>query len=149
MDLNKIMEINRVIRVDENGNVTDAHGVHGPETVYIGTDADGNILDEHDAAMVADLEAAGWDVLNGWSGQYRYSGPVMHESGLAKYILANPGLYVRLAVDVLPSGCQSGPDRQPCEAAENGYYCEHVDESAETENVGWIVAFRDTTCQEG
>jgi hypothetical protein len=42
--------------------------------------------------------------LEGFTGQYRYNGPIMHESeyvggGLARYILANPGWYCAVVVN--------------------------------------------------
>lgn len=43
----------------------------------------------------------GWTLLNGWSGQDRYPGPIMHASEyiggrMAAWILENPGVYVAL-----------------------------------------------------
>lgn len=43
----------------------------------------------------------GWELLQGFTGQYDYNGPAMHPSeyvggGLARYILENPGYYVTL-----------------------------------------------------
>src|SRR5690606_17743804 len=53
--------------------------VYEPE-FQMGTDDDGQILKVHDAAMIEEIAGQGWTVETGWSGQYSYSGPVMHES---------------------------------------------------------------------
>jgi len=80
--LNDMMEFDHVIRVHADGTVTDEPGVYAP--------------DLHD-----DDEPIGWTLLDGYSGQYGYSGPIMHASeyiggGLARDILATPGVYVAL-----------------------------------------------------
>lgn len=81
--LNDVMEFDHVIRVDRDGNVTD-----GPSEYFELTD--GNL----DGPK-------GWSLMRGYSGQYMYSGPVMHDSEfiggtMARDILAQPGLYVAL-----------------------------------------------------
>lgn len=83
--LSALMDFDHVIRVSENGTVTDATGVYPPD-VYD---------PEPDATDVGN----GWTLLNGYSGQYSYAGPWMHASeliagGIARDILATPGFYV-------------------------------------------------------
>jgi hypothetical protein len=96
--------------------------------------ADGSIIDRPDiyAPTLHDgqLEGSDWVLLNGWSGQDRYSGPIMHQSefiggGMERYILATPAIYVSL-VDY--PGC--GDDCEDCE----GSGCEPE---------GWAVATRE------
>lgn len=82
-NLNSVMEFDHVIRVHADGTVTDEPNVHAPE-LYDG-----------------ELGGTGWTLLNGYSGQYNYAGPIMHNSeyiggGLARDILAQPGVYVAL-----------------------------------------------------
>lgn len=82
-NLNDVMEFDHVIEVHPDGSVTDS-------TVY---------PPELDGETVSD----GWVLLTGYSGQYRYTGPIMHPSeyiggGMADDILARPGRYVALVV---------------------------------------------------
>ena len=88
--LNAIMEFDHVITVCHDGTVTD-----GPPGVYAPSLLDGDISDSC------------WRLLNGWSGQYRYSGPVMHNSEyiggrMAEHILNTPGVYVAIVSDYTP-----------------------------------------------
>lgn len=82
-NLNDLMEFDHVIRVHGDGTVTKERDIHAP--------------DLHDG----ELESDEWTLLDGFSEQYGYSGPIMHASefiggGLADYILATPGVYVAL-----------------------------------------------------
>lgn len=82
-DLNKVMEFDHVIRVHANGMVSD-----GPNEYFELTDG-----------KLSGPE--GWALMKGYSGQYCYAGPVMHDSEfvggrMADDILTNPGLYVAL-----------------------------------------------------
>lgn len=108
MDLDKIMAIDHVIIVDEDGNVTDAQNVWAPE-VYVDTDENGQILNEHEIEMVDSVRSQGWKLLTGYTGQWMYSGPIMHSSefiggALADDILAIPGTYVAVSVETLDDG---------------------------------------------
>lgn len=110
MKLNDIMEFDHVIHVDDDGNVTDApKDIFAPEVYEYGGEV--NIDDE------------GWRLLDGWSRQDGYSGPVMHPSeligrSLESAILETPGLYVVVAVYDLS-------------------------ENEEGEYTGWAVAYRE------
>ena len=89
--LNSRMEFDCVIRVDAAGTVTDEHDVYGPEVVDFGGG------DVH-------VSESRWTLLDGYSGQDRYSGPVMHPSefiggAMERDILATPGLYVAVVVE--------------------------------------------------
>ena len=104
--LNDLMDFDCVVQVDADGNVKPLMLVHAPELV------DGELL------------AESWTLLDGFSGQQGYSGPLMHQSeyvggGLEDWILAHPGQYVTLV------NTYSDP--------ENAVY-------ADTE---WAIAFRD------
>jgi hypothetical protein len=84
--LKELMDFDVVVHVDHNGVVTPTD-VYGPEMV-----------DEEIE------ESSGWRLLDGFSGQYGYSGPIMHNSefiggDLERYILENPGYYVCLVSD--------------------------------------------------
>lgn len=80
--LNDQMEFDHVIQVHEDGSVTDAPGMYAPDL------HDGEIGDSR------------WEFFTtGYSGQDRYSGPIMHSSEyiggqLERDILATPGFYV-------------------------------------------------------
>lgn len=104
MDLNSVMEFDHVIRVHEDGTITDESGMWGPETVE-GEAADScEVLGMfHDGGTTRDR----WVLLNGYSGQDRYAGPVMHNSefiggGLETDIRETPGVYVALLVSWAP-----------------------------------------------
>ena len=104
-DLDAKMPIGHVIEVGEFRNVSDAPKVYAPE-VYVGTDSDGQISDGHESDMISDLNRQGWSVETGWSGQYSYSGPIMHPSEfigryMADHILDNPGFWVACEVTTL------------------------------------------------
>lgn len=76
------------IRVHDDGSVTPELGVYAPEVYH----------DDETAPI-------GWEwASGGYTGQYGYSGPVMHASEqltgrLATDILARPGVYVAVVVD--------------------------------------------------
>ena len=81
--LNDLMEFDHVIAVWPDGSITEPTGVYAP--------------DLHNG----ELEGDDWTLLDGFSGQDRYSGPIMHASefiggGLERHIRENPGLYVNL-----------------------------------------------------
>lgn len=89
-------------REDGTYGVRAATGVHAPE-VYVSTDDDGQILDQHESDMVADVKRQGWELLTGWTGQYGYNGPIMHASeyfggSLREHVLSVPGTYVLVVV---------------------------------------------------
>lgn len=92
--LNTLMEFDHVIRVHADGQVTEPEGVYAPEVA------------EHDGVAYVGNAGPGrndWILLNGYSGQAGYSGPVMHLSEyiggtLATDILCNPGYYVAVLV---------------------------------------------------
>lgn len=82
--LDSLMESDHVIRIDADGLVhDDVRNVYAPE-INMSTDDDGQILQEHDDALIADLERQGWTVETGWTGQYgnHAKNPVMHTSGV-------------------------------------------------------------------
>lgn len=124
MDLCEIMEFDHVIRVHEDGSITHPD-VYAPEVYMDATwdeHGDAHTSDQDDRDMITYLKTQGWDVLTGWTGQYSYNGPVMHESEfiggrLEEHIRETPGMYVRLAVEITPPG-----------------------EDSESEYIGWIVA---------
>lgn len=81
--LNSVMDFDHVIIVHGGDVVTDAEGIYAPFL--------------HDG----ELDSDEWELLDGYSGQHGYSGPVMHNSefiggGMARDILATPGTYVAI-----------------------------------------------------
>jgi hypothetical protein len=82
-NLNTVMDFDHVVRVHADGTVTDA-----PEVMAPSLHAD-------------ELDSPGWTLLDGYSGQYSYAGPIMHNSEyiggrMADDILSTPGVYVAL-----------------------------------------------------
>lgn len=111
--LSYVMDFDHPVRVNADGSVTDdLDGVHAP-SLY------GEALDSRE-----------WELIGGYSGQYNYSGPIMHPSefiggALARDILAEPGVYVALV-----SYCDhSDPDL--CPDGDEG--CDSAD--------GWAIAY--------
>lgn len=107
------MEFHHVVEVHADGTVTDGpSGVYAPE-VYVELDADGQMisLDPNDIQI-----DKGWTLLNGYSGQDRYRGPIMHDSefiggGMERDILSTPGVYAAVTVIGLrPDGEQNDDD---------------------------------------
>lgn len=92
--LNAVMDFDHVIRVDHQGHVhDDVKGVYAPEVTHEYPHGDDIDISGDDA----------WSLMNGYSGQDRYSGPIMHASefiggGMERDILANPGFYVAVVV---------------------------------------------------
>lgn len=81
--LTDIMEFDHVIEIRPDGAIVERPDIYAPE-LY-----DGELADE------------GWALLNGFSGQDRYAGPIMHPSefiggGMERFIRENPGIYVSL-----------------------------------------------------
>jgi hypothetical protein len=80
--LNAIMEFDHVIRVHDDGTITEPTGIYAPE-LWDGT-----------------LDSDRWGFFTtGYSRQDSYAGPIMHNSeliggGLARDILETPGVYV-------------------------------------------------------
>jgi hypothetical protein len=109
--LSDIMDFDHVIQVHEDGSITEPSGIYAP--------------DLHNG----ELEGSGWKLLNGFSGQDRYAGPIMHQSefiggGMERFIRESPGLYVALV------------DYPICDSD-----CEYCDgEGCEPD--GWAVAYR-------
>jgi hypothetical protein len=102
--LNKTMEFDHVICV-KNGEITEPNGVCAPE-VYCESCNNGQILAGHEQNMIESVRRQGWSLLTGWTGQFSYSGPIMHPSefvggALADHILENDGLYVCVTVETL------------------------------------------------
>lgn len=123
--LDSVMEFGHVVYVSHAGTVhdlPDTISLHAPG-VCVGSDEDGQISAEDDAEMIRSVESAGWSLLNGWSRQYSYAGPIMHPSefiggALAEYILGSPGYYAAVSVETL-------------------------DDSGDA--AGWAIAYRETS----
>jgi hypothetical protein len=105
-ELDDIMGLDHVIRVETDGTITDrVPGVYAPELFMSTADDDcHSILDEHEKAYIEDARRQGWEILDGFSGQDRYSGPIMHTSEsiggyLEDHIRTHPGLWVAVSVE--------------------------------------------------
>lgn len=133
--LNETMQAGHAVRVHPGGRVADApDGVYVPEGAYV-----------HEEGAEPVLEADGWELMTGYSGQHGYTGPVMHNSeyiggGLERDIRERPGLYVALVVDHVGVGetvCHG------CGAPEGEWCVDGCDADRETLTEGWVVAFRE------
>jgi hypothetical protein len=86
--LNEIMEFDHVIEVKPNGLIVDVNGIYAPDL------RNGEL----------ETSADEWDLMDGYSGQSGYSGPIMHNSefiggGMERKIRETPGIYVALVCD--------------------------------------------------
>lgn len=95
--LNSVMEFDHIIRVAEDGTVSDTDMSVGSTEAYFDLNVDSNGNDEFEMS-------AGWTLLQGYTGQHGYNGPVMHPSEfiggrMARDILSTPGYYVALVVN--------------------------------------------------
>lgn len=127
MTLNEQMTIDHVVRVMADGTVADATEVYAPEIHcdYAGEFEEAQILDAHERDMIEYVKSQGWTLETGWTGQYSYSGAIMHASefiggSLEDHIRRTPGLWVALAVEL-----------------------HSEDPDAESEAVGWVLAHRE------
>lgn len=107
------------IEVHADGSITSTTGIYAPE-VY-----DENV---HPDGLATHVDPDDWEFLNGYSGQDRYSGPVMHASEsiggrLERDILDTPGIYVAVVVE-----CLTDPD--------------DPDRTEDIEPAGWAVLRR-------
>lgn len=80
--LNDRMTFDHVVEITADGEVIDRDDIYAPEL--------------HDGEVDAP-----WSLLDGWSGQDRYSGPIMHSAeyiggGMETWITEHPGIYVAL-----------------------------------------------------
>ena len=92
-DLETAMDFDHVILVNSRRELETKTGLYAPDLSQ---------YESADGVWTEELESSGdWKLLGGFSGQDRYSGPMMHASetisgGLASHILDNPGFYVAL-----------------------------------------------------
>lgn len=100
--LNSIMEFDHVIYVHEDGSLSEPPNVWAPE-LHAVSDLDGQHTAQTDPDLHMQARMQGWTLLTGWSGQFRYSGPCMHQSEyvggrLAEHVLSTPGFWVVVVV---------------------------------------------------
>jgi len=111
--LNDRMEFDHVVEVTSDGSVIDGPaGMHAPE-VTVDLDADGQMISLNPNDIQID---SGWTLLNGYSGQHGYRGPIMDDAefiggGMARDIIGTPGVDVAVMVSGLrPDGHTSEDD---------------------------------------
>ncbi|AWY03916.1 hypothetical protein SEA_NEDARYA_99 [Gordonia phage Nedarya] len=121
--LNDLMSFGNVVYSDGEGSVTDEFDdtVFGPEVVYVDLNEEGSVSSPETIEMSG---YGDWELLQGFTGQYSYNGPIMHDSEyiggrLEDHIRENRGYYAAVIVD---------GDR--------------TDENDESIAVGWAVAFK-------
>ncbi len=122
------MEFDHVIRVHADGTVTD-----GPSVYFECRHSPGS----PGHAELSTSSADGWSLMRGYTGQHGCAGSAVNHAsefiggGLARGILAAPGLYVALTCEADPdcgdTGCQH--DSDTCSDYES------------PEPAGWVVAY--------
>lgn len=116
-NLNEVMEFDHVVEVHADGSVTDSEESPYFDLTYYLTDAETGHWE------LETIIPEGWSLMSGYTGQYGYNGPCMHQSeyiggGMARDILETPGLYVAL---IVRSDC--GHTEEFCNE-EDGCQCE-------------------------
>jgi hypothetical protein len=139
-DLDARMEMDHVVLISPGGHISD-----GPADVYapelFSSDAD-------DDEYRSQAEAAGWTLESGWTGQHGYSGVIMHASEfiggrLAEHVLCTPGLWVVTAATCDPECECDGTDECPeHEDDAEAHHDAEDHEAEETEDAGWVLAYR-------
>ena len=114
--LNDEMEFDSVIYSHGDGTISDAHTMRSPY-VYI--------AELEDGTWVGEALDEPWELVDGFSGQYGYSGPHMHASeyiggGLARHILETTGFYVAVVVTPMPLDECEDVDSDECAVAYAG-----------------------------
>lgn len=99
--LSNLMQFDHVIEV--HGGIASDSNVYAtsPVEVSIELDADGSVTAEAEADMIQSVKDKGWELLTGYTGQYSYNGPMMHQSEfiggrMAHDILSTDGYYVAI-----------------------------------------------------
>ena len=92
-DLDDHVEFDGPFTIDENGMLSRSD-VWAPSVYHV------------DGEREPDIDGTGWEFVDGYSGQFRYSGPAMHPSeylggGMARDVLDTPGTYVLCVVEDL------------------------------------------------
>lgn len=109
-NLNDVMEFDHVIRVHDDGTVTHEPGVYAPAVwFYSASDAETN------NPSIDHGTGTRWELLNGYSGQDRNAGPIMHDDeyiggGMADDLLSKPGVYVAVEIRDLDADRDAGDD---------------------------------------
>lgn len=137
MDLNKLMEIDHVVFVRNDGTVTDdqeiTRGMYAPEVTceYDGPFADAQISDAQERDMIDSVKReTGWSLITGWScgGGLALMHPSEFIGGpLADHIRETAGFWVATTAELHPR--EDDP--------------EYDDGNGESETAGWVLAYRE------
>lgn len=107
-NLTDVMDFDHVVEVHPDGSVSDADtGIWAPEAWCQNGD--------YRKPVLSSQPGREWTLLDGYSGQYLYHGPIMHPSEfiggkMADDILAEPGLYALIEVRDLDADTDNGED---------------------------------------
>lgn len=126
--LSEAMEFDHPVRVLADGTVTEPTNAPYLQGVYVYPPTAGG----HGEIQVI---PSNWQLMNGYSGQQGYRGPVMHSSEfiggrMADDILSEPGIYVATTAHGVDSEC----DSEECNG-DGTPDCNHGDH-------GWVVLYR-------
>lgn len=90
--LSGLIEFDQPFTIGPDGSLSFPREVWAP-SVYLEVDGDGQYVGG------PDIDDDSWSFVDGFSGQYRYAGPIMHASEflggrMAQHVLETPGTYV-------------------------------------------------------
>lgn len=115
-ELNRVLDFDGAYRVEHHGCIAcerpdEVHEHTGTVTVQGVNDRAPEVTTwEADGGVWPyEVDGDGWELMTGYTGQYGYTGPMMHASEfvggrLARDILATPGLYAVVTVTDMTSG---------------------------------------------
>lgn len=131
------IEFHSVYESDGNGNVWVRDDIPTPEMEPGNPQSDGTFSEPEISAHA--IESYGWDLLTGFTGQYSYNGPVMHDSetlsgGLWGHILDTPMLFS-------PQVAEYYPDHEGFDSEDD--YQEYISAYG-LDYEGWVVAYVET-----
>lgn len=138
-DLNQLMEFGHLVQVWSGDGHTYLSDQHDRGHTWPSTQPEEAIAiygEDPDDEQLKEAMPLGWDLVTGYTGQYGYRGPAMHDSEyiggrLAEAILEHPGFYQTSYIDWYTTVDQLTEQQ----------FHDDVEFSSEPHPEGWVVAY--------